>query len=128
MITIKIFNYVITALQGLCLLSVLILEKLTTMKPLVMQHVYVRRFEHLKYLTLTNRVGSVATFLIVVAISLFVSKKSLKEHKSLIIVTTIVCIVLLLPLQFMMSYSYFIGAIFSIGLLEYIKFGLRERF
>lgn len=124
----KILRYGMLVLQSICLLAVIILESLTKMKPLVMRHIYVRKFEHLNQLTFGNRIGMVVTIFIVVLISLvLVRKKGLKRHTSLIVVTSLVCVSLLLPFQFLLSYSYLIGALLLIMLIEYIKFGLKER-
>lgn len=126
--TIKILKYGMVALQSLSLFVVIVLESLTKTKSLVMRHIYIKKFEQMKFLTFENRIGMVLTILIIVMISLFlVRERGIKRHLSLVIVTSLICFGLLLPFHFLLTYSYLIGAFLLIMLIEYVKFGLKER-
>lgn len=128
MIQIKILRYMITAVQVLLLVGIVILERLTKSHALVMQHVYFKKAVYMKYLTPVNRYG-IALVLIAVFVVLVVlfKRRGLKHFISYACFTGLAVIVLVLPITSLMTYAYLITIILINMLLEYLKFGLKER-
>lgn len=128
MIQIKILKHGLTIIQLVSLVAVFVLNYLTKTKSLVMQHVYVKRFEHMRVLTLTNRMLIAAVILVImIVVALMLYKKGIKMLLSFVIVSFMAVVALLIPIEEWMVYSYFIGTVLFIMLLEFLKLGLKER-
>ena len=123
----KLLIRIMTTLQVFAGIIVLMLHNLTLRNEAVMKYIYISKSEHMRLLSLNNRIGIVIYLLILVVTILWVFKEYRSKRIMLVIIFIINVAILLLPLQDILVYSYLLASSMLILLLEYVKLGLKER-
>jgi len=123
----KLLIRIMTTLQVFAGIIILMLHNLTLRNEAVMKYIYISKSEHMRLLSLNNRIGIVIYLLILVVTILWVFKEYRSKRIMLVIIFIINVSILLLPLQDILVYSYLLASSMLILLLEYVKLGLKER-
>ncbi len=123
----KLLIRIMTTLQVFAGIIILMLHNLTLRNEAVMKYIYISKSEHMRLLSLNNRIGIVIYLLILVVTILWVFKEYRSKRIMLVIIFIINVAILLLPLQDILVYSYLLASSLLILLLEYVKLGLKER-
>lgn len=113
----NLLDKILRALQVIGLILIPVFEHLTTRYPLVMRHIYTKKILHLAYLT--TGVKSIMTILLVLVFIVML----IKGKKSLMLgfVTLVTVLYMWLPItQDLMVYTYGLGIVFIIWLIEWI--------
>ena len=126
MIKIKVVNRLLTLVEIVMLLLVFIIEKLTQTHALVMRHIYTKKLMHMKLLTDRNQLILTIILMLLLLIILYVMFRNKQASPVALVITIIISIgILWIPIvENLMVFTYLVGIVISVVVLECIKFKL----